>query len=236
VVAGGLGWDWNADVVAVNGTRPGDVRQRGTPTCSFLASTLALAGKGYDFREWISYDGVNEAGTPVYSVAFWDGTDWAWQSVEFDGTLFASDPGVAVEGESWVVLMNRAWTAFHGGDGTAYPHEALLALTGTAANHADYWEEMMGEGDLDAIIQTLAQGGVVIAGTGTDAYLATDVLTAEHAYSVQRVFNYGGEVWLELRNPRGVDGGAYATGNRYDGLVYVTWDEFRESMTYLAAW
>jgi hypothetical protein len=236
IAVGGDGRDWNADVVAVGGTRPSDVRQRATPTCSFLASAAALAGRGYDFRQWISYDGVNDVGTPVYSVAFWDGANWAWQSVEFDGSLFASDPAPAAEGESWVVLMNRAWIAFRGDDGTAFPHEALLALSGTAANHADYWDTMMGDGDLDAIVQTLAQGGVVIAGTGPDAYLATDVLVADHAYSVQRVFTYGGDVWLELRNPMGVDGGATTTGNGFDGIVYVTWDEFRESMVYLAAW
>jgi hypothetical protein len=233
-MAGGDGRDWNADVVAVNGTRPADVRQRGTPICSFLASASALAGRGYDFREWISYDGPNDAGVPVYSVAFWDGSDWAWQSVEFDGTLDTSDTAPAAEGESWVVLINRAWVAFHGDDGTAYPHEAILALTGSAANQAEYWDTAMGDGELDVIIQTLAQGGIVIAGTGPDEFLATDVLVPDHAYSVQRVLNFGGEYWLELQNPMGVDGGALTTGNRLDGIVYVNWDEFVQSMVYLA--
>jgi hypothetical protein len=234
LVAGGLGRDWNADVVAVNGTRPADVRQRETPTCSFLASAAALAGRGYDFREWISYDGPNEVGTPVYSVAFWNGTDWAWQSVEFDGTLNASDTSLAAEGESWVVLMNRAWIAFRGDDGTAFPHEAILALTGSEANHAEYWDTVMSGGELDVIVQTLAQGGIVIAGTGPDEYLTTDILVADHAYSVQRVLNWGGEYWLELRNPMGHDGGTLTTGNRLDGIVYVTWDEFVQSTVYLA--
>lgn len=234
IVVGGLGFDWNADVVAVNGTRPADVRQRETPTCSFLATATALAGRGYDFREWISYDGPNEVGTPVYSVAFWDGTDWVWQPVEFDGTLYASDTSPAAEGESWVVLMNRAWAAFRGDDGTAFPHEAILALTGSEANHADYWDTVMGDGELDVIRQTLAQGGIVIAGTGPDQFLATEVLVPNHAYSVQRVLFWGGEYWLELRNPMGYDGGAVTTGNRLDGIVYVTWDEFVESTVYLA--
>ena len=130
--------------------------------------------------------------------------------------------------------MNRAWVAFRGDDGTAYPHEALFAVTGTEANHADYWDTVLGDAELDAIVQTLAQGGVAIAGTGPDSFLATDTLVPDHAYSVQRVFNYGGDVWLELRNPMGVDGGAITTGNAGDGIVYVTWDEFRESMVYLA--
>lgn len=233
-VAGGLGRDWNADVVAVNGTRPADVRQRNSPTCSFLASAMALAGRGYDFREWISYDGPNAAGTPTYSVAFWDGTDWVWQSVEFDGTVFDTDSAPAAEGESWALLMNRAWIAFHGGDGTAFPHEAIFALTGYEANHADYWDTVMGDGELDVIVQTLDQGGVVLAGTGPTEYLATNVLVAEHAYSVQSVFTYGGEYWFILRNPMGRDGGEMETGNPYDGLVYVTWDEFVQSMVYLA--
>lgn len=235
VVVGGYGWDWNADVVARNGTSLTDVRQQALPTCSFLASLSALAGQGYDFQERISYDGPNAAGVPVYSVAFWDGTDWAWQSIEFDGWLTEADPQPAAEGESWVALMSRAWVAFHGGDGTAYPHEALLALTGTEPTHADYWDSMMTDADLDDIVQTLAEGGVIIAATGPDEYLATNVLLDNHAYAVLRVFQYGGDNWLEIRNPMGVDGGLFQTGNRWDGFVYVTWEEFQQSMVYLAA-
>jgi RTX calcium-binding nonapeptide repeat (4 copies)/Calpain family cysteine protease len=234
VSVGGLGFDWNADVVAVQGTKAADVRQRGSPTCSFLASLSGLAGQGYDFRQWISYDGVNEAGAPEYSVAFWNGTDWIWQSVEFDGTLFSSDTAPAAEGESWVVLMNRAWAAFRGDEGTAFPHEALLALTGQEANHAEYWDAMMGDAELDVIRQTLDQGGLIIAGTGPDEYLATDILISNHAYTVLQVFEWDGEIWMQMRNPMGVDGGAITSGNIGDGIVYVTWDEFRESMTYLA--
>ena len=69
---------------------------------------------------------------------------------------------------------------------------------------------------------------------GPRADLATNVLVPEHAYSVQSVFTYAGEYWLILRNPMGRDGGTLETGNRSDGLVYVTWDEFVQSMVYLA--
>jgi Calpain family cysteine protease/RTX calcium-binding nonapeptide repeat (4 copies) len=235
LAVGGVGFDWNADVVAVQGTGPADIKQRGSPTCSFLASLSGLAGQGYDFRQWISYDGVNDVGVPVYSVAFWNATDWTWQSVEFDGTLFGTDTAPAAEGESWVVVMNRAWAAFRGDDGTAFPHEALLALTGQEANHAEYWDAMMGGAELDVIRQTLDQGGLIIAGTGPDEYLGTLILVPNHAYTVLQIFEWDGEIWMQMRNPMGVDGGAITSGNTRDGIVYVTWDEFRQSMTYLAA-
>src|SRR5262249_54913944 len=152
-----------------------------------------------------------------------------------DGTLALSDTAPAAEGESWVVLMNRAWAAFRGDDGTAFPHDALFALTGQEANHAEYWDTMMGDAELDVIRQTLDQGGLIIAGTGPDEYLGSLILVANHAYTVLQVFEYGGETWMQMRNPMGVDGGAITSGNARDGIVYVTWDEFRQSMTYLAA-
>lgn len=235
LVSGGKGFDWNADIVAVGGTRPKDVRQQDSPTCSFLASLQGLSGIGYDFREWISYDGVGENGVPTYSVAFFDGDDWVWQSVEFDGTLDMTDPAPAVEGESWVALMNRAWIAYRGDDGTAFPHEAILALAGDPATHADYTEEVMPTSEINVIVATLNAGGIVVAGTGPEEFLATETLIAEHAYTVEDVLTYEGEVWLVLRNPMGVDGGAVQTGNVFDGLLYVSWSEFRESVTYLAA-
>jgi len=235
IVAGGWGYDWNADVVAIGGTRAKDVQQVNSPTCSFLASVSGLCDIGYDFREWITYDGVNEEGVPVYSVAFWDGSDWAWQSVEFDGTLYDSDTDPRVEGESWVVLMNRAWMAWRDDDGTALPHEAIYALTGTEASSADYTDTMMADAELDVIIDTLNAGGMIVAGTGNEQYLATDILIASHTYTVQDVQEYRGQIWLTLRNPWGIDGGALTSGNKLDGFVFVTWEEFQQSMVYLAA-
>ncbi|MSR53971.1 MAG: hypothetical protein EXS09_11880 [Gemmataceae bacterium] len=234
IVAGGLGWDWNADVVAIGGTRTKDVQQGDSPTCSFLASLSGLCDIGYDFREWITYDGVNEEGVPVYSVAFWDGSDWAEQTIEFDGTLFDSDADPRVEGESWVVLMNRAWMAWRDDDGTALPEEAIYALTGTEASSADYTDTMMADAELDVIIDTLNQGGMVVAATGNEQYLATDILIASHSYTVQDVQEYRGQIWLTLRNPWGIDGGALTSGNKYDGFVFVTWEEFQQSMVTLA--
>jgi Ca2+-binding RTX toxin-like protein len=235
IAQGGLGFDWNADVVAVQGFRATDVRQRNSPTCSFLASLSGLASINYDFREWISYGGLNSSGMPSYSVAFWNGTDWTWQSVEFTGKLLASDTSPSAEGESWVVLMHRGWQAFRGDDGEAFPHEAILALTGAPATHAEYVDEMMTNADLESIIDTLNQGGIVVAGTGPDSFLATQTLIAEHAYTVEDVLLYNGKPWLVLRNPMGFDGGNEVSGNTRDGLLYVSWIEFRQSMVYLSA-
>ena len=58
---------------------------------------------------------------------------------------------------------------------------------------------------------------------------------SRHAYNVLQVFEYGGETWMQMRNPMGMDGGAINSGNTRDGIVYVTWEEFQHSMTYLAA-
>lgn len=71
---GGDSWDWDADVVAVNGTTASDIRQGQAPTCSFLATLAGMAQRNHDFRADIRYVGFDSNAAFVYEVSFWDGT------------------------------------------------------------------------------------------------------------------------------------------------------------------
>ena len=225
---GGAGQDWNADVTAVAGTAATDIFQGDAPACSFLAAAAGLAQQGTDFRRWISYAGATAAGVPHYRVALWGGGRWNWVPVAFDGSRTGLDPTPAAEGESWVVLMQRAWLRFHGGDGTAWPHEAFLALTGRPAAY----RYGVADGDFGRIASAL-RGGRAVAAATPYAGGSTALLVDGHAYTVLGATGSGASAQVLVRNPWGYDGAA-ARGDTADGLIWLRWADFRASMNYLA--
>ncbi|HQR07207.1 MAG TPA: C2 family cysteine protease [Gemmatales bacterium] len=225
---GGNGMDWNADVVAVNGTRMEDVHQLGAPTCGFLSSLQGLARTGTDFTQWIRYAGNTSDGTPQYSVAMWNGSSWSWITVNFTGDLTSYDPQAMAEGESWTILMQRAWIQFHGNNGQTWPHDAIKALSGRQVSY----QYSVGDADYNRITTALSQNKLVEAATVANP--TTGLLVGGHAYTVvQTWFGGGNNFWVQVRNPWGVDGGSQTDGGN-DGLVWVPWNQFKASMNYLA--
>jgi len=220
--------DWNADVVAVNGTRMEDVRQTGSPTCGFLSSLQGLARTGTDYTQWIKYAGNTSDGTPQYDVAFWSGSAWKWTRVNFTGDMTGNDPLAMAEGESWVILMNRAWVQYYGNNGRTWPHDAIKALSGRAVSY----QYSVGDADFNRMTTALSQNKLV--GAATVASPTTGLLVGTHAYTVVATWNGGsGNLWVQVRNPWGVDGGSQIDGAN-DALVWVPWNHFKASMNYLA--
>src|SRR5262249_44832068 len=175
---GGAGRNWNADVVAVNGTTFDDVRQASSPACGFLATLSGMARQGYDFTPWIRYAGFTGEGMPQYDIAFWNGAQWTWTRVDFDGTLTGADPTPAAAGEASVILMHRAWVQYHGNEGRTWPHEAVFALSGkqAAAQYA------VGDADFDRITNALRANKLVL--TSTVMAPSSSLLVYNHAYTV----------------------------------------------------
>lgn len=116
IAVGDTGTDWNAHVWAIAGATANDVRQQGSPTCSFLASLASCAMRGYNLSNYIRY-----LGNFQYSVSLFDGTSWRSVSVTFDGSTTGTDTRSMAEGESWTILFNRAYTKLVGGDGSSWP-------------------------------------------------------------------------------------------------------------------
>jgi hypothetical protein len=228
---GGAGMDWNADVAAIAGTQFTDIHQRQAPTCGLLSSLSGLARLGYDFSRWISYAGFTSNGTPQYDVAFWRGSGWTWTRIQFDGSLTSLDPAPAVEGESWVILMQRAWIRFRGDDGRTWPHDAILALTGRASAV----QYSVSDADFIRISNAVQNKQLVIAATVDQP--ASRLLVAVpggHAYTVVGTWGSGSNLWVQVRNPWGYDGGSEAYENAQDGLIWLRWSDFRANMKYLA--
>lgn len=223
---GGAGLDWNADIVAVGGAAMDDIHQRGSPSCSFLSSLAGLT-RGRDFTQWIRYAGFQTDGTPLYQVAFWQGTDWHWETVAFTGAMTNLDTAPAAEGESWVVLMNRAWMQYHGSNGRCWPSEAVYALTGV-----NPWTQGgVTNNDFGRIAGALDQGRLVIIATAAQG-LSTSLLEGQHAYTV---VGYRSDGWIQVRNPWGYDNdNGVASGNSSDGYIWLAWGDVMASFNYLA--
>lgn len=234
-INGGTGMDWNADVVALAGTTMSDVNQTAAPSCGFLSSLQGLANNGYDFTKNIKYNGYRTDGTPSYQVKLFSNNAWKWHTVDFTGSLTATDTTPAVEGESWVILLQRAWIQQQGNGGRCWPHEAILALTGSAAKASRY---QVVDSDFSAIQTALAGNKLVVSGTHNQG-LSTTKLVVNHAYTVIGTTGFKIDFLnidtrlVMLRNPWGHDGGT-GDSQPQDGIIILSWKDFQTSMKYLA--
>jgi hypothetical protein len=159
------------------------------------------------------------------------------------------------EGESWVVILQRAYLQSQGvnwksasavdEDGACDPEEVLTALTGrrTIQYDAGWLDYELDAEDRLRIKDALSAGKAVVAGTFDDADdLSTERLVAQHAYSVLSWYTRSdGVTMFVVRNPWGVDGGTDKNGDTViqgvttldatdDGLIHLTWDDFKRSM------
>ena len=147
--------------------------------------------------------------------------------VTFDGTLTDTDTHAAAEGESWTIIMQRAWIQYHGNGGRTWPHEAIFALSGRQSD-ARY---SIQDSDFARLGTALSQGKVVVTATNNSP---VGSLVGAHAYAVVQTWGSGSNAWVQVRNPWGSDGGSTSDSNPNDGLVWVRWSDFRASMDYLA--
>jgi Ca2+-binding RTX toxin-like protein len=229
---GGADWDWNADVVGRGGATRDDVFQQGASTCVLMSVLSGLAGRGYNFRSHFRYGGFDIHANPFYIVQLWKGGKYRPVKVLFDGTISFHDPKPAAEGESWVILMQRAWIKFTGadGDGRASARTVYLGLTGRRPQ----LRQPIQVDDFRRIGVALARGRVITAATRAD-YVSDPMLVKNHSYTVIDTTILGGHKWVLLRNPWGADGPDTQTPQGADdGYIWVHWDQFRASMTSLS--
>lgn len=205
VAVGGAGTDFNAYVTAVNGARYTDVEQGNAGTCWILASIGAAARSGIDLSQRITYNGDG-----WYRVDLFQRLDPArpeagykpWiEAVRFDGGLLDADPGAKADGESWVIILQRAviqaahvWDPSqtidspHGGG----PSDALGMLLGTQSTRQGPGEYATAA---DLVEQLTAGKRVVISTKDT-----TGTLVANHAYTLVGGWNNRVMLW----NPWGL--------------------------------
>ena len=247
---GGEGQDWNALEWVKNGATGDDIHQRGSGTCWFLSALSSVARGAF---------GIGGYATPIqylgnfrYQVDLFSAQTGARASyiVFFDGNTYSSDTAPAVEGESWVLLMNRAALRSKG----ILPENTLAAawakdtienglrmVTGRAAatTTIDSSNGISSGGSLSlpqawsqqsaALRNAVRSGKYVTAATPSSATGLVAGMVASHAYTVMAVDDAGN---VTLRNPWGFDGNSpVSDSNPSDGYIRLTWGQFRAAFS-----
>lgn len=239
---GGSGIDWNAHVVAVNGAAWTDVVQGVGPTCWLNSAMSSAALRGLDFTTRISY-----AGNFTYTVTLFDnnGQYLLPTFVTFNGDVTSMDaqPDYTFqEGESWAILVQRAYLQSRGLSLTNPPPGGadgpLTAFTGRATTwYGRPTNGNLADTDLSVMASALSQGRNVIADTrDTAGALSTNLLVPWHQYTVVAVESVLVDAghWqhtVVLRNPWGRDNNnGTSWGDANDGIIKISGNDFLRSM------
>lgn len=222
---GSAGYDLNVYAWAIGGEKATDVAQQYAPTCSFLASLIALTrDHAADLDAGITYQGNDYYGVRLFRA---NSNQWVTMQVKYDGSYLTYDALPVGEGKFWVVLYQRAWVKERQAQGLlaeSWPDESLTALTGRPAAGWIYPDVASLRHDFDLHLN-------MIAGTKTTVVAISSKLITNHAYTI---VGFTAANDIILRNPWGIDGGAVASGIASDGLITLTWAEFAASM--LGVW
>jgi Ca2+-binding RTX toxin-like protein len=232
-ISGGNGQDWDAHTWAYNGTTSTDVNQTGVGSCVFLSSLAAVTRNGKNLTNWITYSGNHQYNVYLYDAGI---RSWTLTSVYFDGSYIYSSDGrmmdaqPQVEGEFWVLLMQRAYLkkfegrvtgdqmAAFGGESTGV--RAMTSILGPVAAN-DY-----GTGDYATwMSQKLAAGKSMIAFASSNG-------NGNHAYAITQISKFGTTTWVRLFNPWGYDSSHNGMHSDFndgvnDGYIWVTFTTFR---------
>lgn len=239
--------DYNAYVWAIGGATYTDAYQGSSATCWLVSAISSVAQSGVDLANRISYFGDGLYGVTLYNSpsGYYDPANGGWTTVyvAFDGTTTTADaqPNPNQEGESWVIITQRAYLQVRGLSLTSPPsgwgEGPLTAFTGRLSTTYDRSGAQFVGQDFSNIWQALNNGRAVVADTAdSQSALTTTTLIPFHQYTVVRIDATAAGWVVVLRNPWGIDGGSTASGNANDGEVQVNWTDFSRSMdAYLIA-
>jgi hypothetical protein len=217
-----------------------DIDQEGSPTCSFLAALSAYAertGATNDMIQAIKYDAAKD----LYGIKIYYNGHWTTQWVNGDWTE-GRDPA----GKVWVTLYQKAYLQAWGvqcrdADGRLLPEGQWRSPNGTgweyAGNALDAltpgFSRWTAIGDANAstirtqVYSTATYGMVASSKTsGTTAGVVSD-----HAYMIYDAFTQSGVWKIRLYNPWGHDQSGASTDGKDDGLITLTWDQFKANFT-----
>jgi len=210
------------------GTGPtmNDINQGGLADCYYVAPLASLA---YSEPQKLMNMGV-DLGDGTYAVRFMRNSVTTYVRVDgdlaagyYNGGLANQQPGAS--GNQWGSIFEKAYAFFRTGANTyaslnwgsqvstffdlGFSSSAIGPAYSTAATV------------LSTINTQIAAGHAIAASTNGTITSGAPLIEA-HVYTIIGAYkDSGGTVWIQLRNPWGVDG-AGNDGNPYDGLVTIS--------------
>lgn len=222
----------------VGGAVGSDIQQMSKPLCVFyshasgMANILTARGRNLA-NERIDFKGRDASGNYVYDVKLFTTSGASVTRTVRHNTWMAGDAD-PVGGESWVTVLEKGYLAQTAAEGVneKHPPTAMRILTGGLEHHAfiehyAFWDSLS-TADMSRMHAAICEGKLVTACTWVNGRgLATHKVVSSHCYTVMSVDLAAATI--TVRNPWGIDGGTTTTGDPNDGLITMTWDEFRGS-------
>ena len=209
-----------------------DIEQGAVGDCYLLASLAGYAqARGQVIRQMIA-----PLGDGTFAVRFFRDGRESYIRVDADlpvmyGTTLAF-AGLGAEGQMWAPLVEKAYAVFR------YGENSYASLSGgwmadvyrhVADDNAANWSiSIRTDAEIFSSLQTsLAAGRVVTAGT---SFFSVGPIIAGHAYTVMSAEDIGGQMFVTVYNPWGIDGRAF-DANPEDGLLRLTITQFATAFT-----
>ena len=217
------GWNNFADVpVFVDGPQYNDVRQGSVGNCYLQAVLSSLS----DTDPQVISEMITPLGDGTYAVRFFRNSQEVYLRIDADlpvnsyGSLVYAK--TSPDGELWVPLVEKAFAHFRYGQNSyasmsgGWMSTTYREVTGGYTNTR--WTSGSASELYNYFATHLTAGHAVTLGSYSNA---SSPVVGSHAYVVMSVHTSGGQQYVTVYNPWGVDGRTWDS-NYYDGLLTLT--------------
>jgi hypothetical protein len=197
----------------VDGPQYDDIRQGALGDCYYLAVLASLS----DTDPNLIRQAITELGDGTYAVRFYNGGSEVY--LRLDADMPSAYAKLTPDGETWVMLMEKAYAFFRYGQNSyssiegGWMSTVVTELTG--ASTQTQWTGISATSLANYISTNLAAGHSITLGSLSNA---ASPIVASHAYMIKSIEGAGADAYVTVYNPWGVDGRSYDS-NYNDGLL-----------------
>jgi len=206
----------------VDGPQYDDIRQGALGDCYYLATLASLS----DTDPNLISQAMTELGDGTYAVRFY--RDGAEVYLRLDADMPSAYAKLTPDGETWVMLMEKAYAFFRYGSNSyssidgGWMSTVVEELTG--ASSETQWTGGSAASLAGTISSNLAAGHSLTLGSYSNA---ASPVVGSHAYMIKSIEGTGESAYVTVYNPWGVDGRSYDS-NPNDGLLRLSMAQIQQ--------
>jgi Ca2+-binding RTX toxin-like protein len=206
----------------VDGPQYDDIRQGALGDCYYLAVLASMS----DTDPNLISQAITELGDGTYAVRFYRGGAEVY--LRLDADMPSAYAKLTPDGETWVMLMEKAYAFFRYGSNCYSSIEGgwMSTVVGelTGASSQTQWTGGSATSLASYIGTNLAAGHSITLGSYSTA---ASPVVGGHAYMVKSIEGVGDAAYVTVYNPWGVDGRSYDS-NYNDGLLRLSIAKIQE--------
>jgi len=197
----------------VDGPQYDDIRQGALGDCYYLAVLASMS----DTDPNLIRQAITDLGDGTYAVRYYRGGAEVY--LRLDAHMPSAYAALTPDGETWVMLMEKAYAFFRYGSNCYSSIEGgwMSTVVGelTGASSQTQWTGGSATLLASTISTNLAAGHSLTLGSYSNA---ASPVVGGHAYMIKSIEGVGDAAYVTVYNPWGVDGRSY-DGNYNDGLL-----------------